>query len=235
MLFPELAEAGLALQAAIPLAELGDAAHQALIDDGVDLDGHRSLVLLGQRGRTLWERSVRHNLDADDPFDDTVQALVTDWFATHAPNAEWTIVYPGSVRLPLGQLATAVGWGDPSPLGITIHPTHGLWIAHRIAFVCDLDLSTAPEPGLHPCASCVDTPCVSACPVEAVSLADRFNLRACAEHRAPVDSACEFQCFSRSACPVASDLQYGPEQMTHHYASGLRSIRAWLDSEKLAP
>ena len=229
--FPELAAAGLELQAALPIDDLAAPVVEALAADGVDLGAHRSLVLLGQRGRALWDRSVRHHLDADDPFDDTVRHLVENWFSHHEPDAAWSVVYPGSVRIPLGQLAATVGWGQPSPLGITIHPEHGLWIAHRIAFVCDLDLSVEPSPGPHPCTSCVGTPCVAACPVDAVSITEPFALRSCAEHRAPAGSECELQCLARNACPVAADLRYGSEQMAHHYASGLRSIRAWLESE----
>ncbi len=229
--FPELADAGLELQAALPISALTDPVLEALGEDGVDLEPHSSLVLLGQRGRALWERSVRHNLDASDPFDDTVRSLVEGWFAIHAPEAAWQVVYPGSSRLPLGQLASTVGWGEPSPLGITIHPEHGLWIAHRIAFVCDLDLTTETASALHPCATCVGTPCVQACPVGAVSMSDPFDLRACAEHRAPEGSECGLQCTSRSSCPVGAELRYGPTQMAHHYASGLKSIRAWLKSD----
>lgn len=229
--FPELAAAGLELQAAIPIDDVAPPVLEALAADEVEVGSHRSLVLLGQRGRSLWDRSVRHHLDADDPFDDTVQQLVHDWFARHAPDSAWTTVYPGSVRVPLGQLAETVGWGQPSPLGITIHPEHGLWIAHRIAFLCDLHLSTDRSSGPHPCTTCVGTPCVSACPVDAVSITAPFVLRSCAEHRAPEGSECELQCLARNACPVAADLRYGPEQMAHHYSSGLRSIRAWLDSE----
>lgn len=229
--FPELADAGLELQAAIPLDELALAATDALREDGVSLENHRSLVLLGQRGRSLWDRSVRHNLSTADPFDHTVRQLVDDWFRAHAPDAGWSIVYPGSVRIPLGQLAEQVGWGQPSPLGITIHPTDGLWIAHRIAFVCTLSLEHRSAASPHPCSSCVDTPCVQACPVGAVSVSDGFGLRTCAEHRAPEGSECAHVCLSRLACPVAADLRYGPEQMHHHYDSGLRSIRSWLEMD----
>jgi ferredoxin len=226
--FPELAAAGLELQASIALRDLPNAAVRALWADGVDTQPHSHLVLLGQRGTRLWDASVRHNLDAPDPFDDTVRQLVESWFAEHAPHAALTIVYPGSVMVPLGQLASFVGWGEPSPLGITIHPIHGLWIAHRLAFLCDLDLQFEPEHLPSPCLTCVDSPCVSACPVDAVSVERPFDLRTCAEHRAPEGSSCGRSCAAREACPVSADLRYGPEQMAHHYASGLSSIRSWL-------
>lgn len=231
-LIPDLVDAGLILQAVIDIDCAPDIAG-TLVAAGVDIDRMRSLVLLGQAGTRLWDRHVRHNLDRADPFDDTSRDLVTTWFEHHHPNATWEVVYPGETLLPLGQLAEQVGWGRPSPLGLTIHSHYGLWIAHRIGFVTDLEFDRAPNPleAAHPCDDCADKPCETACPVGAVSSTSGFDVLTCANHRAPVGSGCEFRCPARSACPVGLDYAYGDTQMKHHYSAGLTSIRRWLHTD----
>ena len=230
-LIPELAEEGLLLQAAVKIFDLGDATRSALAEVGVELSDFRSLVLLAQAGSMFWDRQVVNNLHLDDPFDDRAMAVVESWFESTHPHASWQVVYPGPASLPLGQLATRVGWGASSPLGLTINDEFGLWTAHRLAFVTDLEFvsSVAGPMFAHPCESCRDTPCVSACPVEAVSFSSGYDVESCARHRITDGSPCAHQCLARNACPVGSVHHYGTEQMTHHYGAGLGSIRDWLD------
>lgn len=229
-LIPELAEGGLILQASIKLDELEESTRMAMTDSGVDLSGFASLVLFAQAGKTFWERQVVENLHLEDPFDDRAHAIVEEWFSSTHPNARWQAVYPGPAPLPLGQLASIAGWGGPSPLGLTINEEFGLWTAHRLALVTDLEF-TQPQPSesAHPCESCADTPCVTACPVEAVSLTTGYDVEACANHRVAEHSDCALQCLARNACPVGAEFRYDGEQMAHHYGAGLRSIRDWLD------
>lgn len=227
---PELADAGLLLQGAVKLVDLDDSILAAMVDVGVELDDFNSLVLLAQAGTAFWDRQVVNNLDLDNPFDDRAHAVVAHWFDSTHPHARWQAVYPGPTPLPLGQLATLVGWGSSSPLGLTINDEYGLWTAHRIAFVTDLAFQEVSQGQLpaHPCTSCADTPCVSACPVGAVSFTSGYDVETCAHHRIDDESRCAHQCLARNACPVGSEFQYGAEQMTHHYGAGLGSIRDWL-------
>jgi hypothetical protein len=229
---PELADEGLLLQAVLPIDELDPSTIAALKSINIVPDEWRSLVLTGQAGTTLWDGHVRQNLDRSDPFDDTSIELIDSWFAEHHSDADWSVVYPTDAPLPLGQLAQRVGWGEPSPLGLTIHPEFGLWMSHRVAFVTTLDLpATIPTSVVSPCVTCRGRPCETACPVSAVSLTGGFDVQTCAEHRAEEESACAFQCLARDACPVGAEHRYGDAQMHHHYASGLASIRRWLALE----
>jgi hypothetical protein len=224
----ELAKKGLLLQAAFPLADLDPGLVEPILTSGADLSPFRTLVLLGQAGSTLFESEVKSHLDLANPFDDVVESLVGDWFEQNSPESAWALVYPGEIPLPLGQLAQLAGWGRASPLGLTINPTYGLWLAHRCVFVTDIEWDYHDAAGPHPCDSCVDRPCVAACPAGAVSVTNGFDVKACATHRAPLGSECEFSCRSRDACPVGAEHHYGPVQMKHHYESGLKSVREWL-------
>jgi epoxyqueuosine reductase len=236
-IIPELVEAGLLLQGAIPVADLDDITAAAIEEAKVPLEPYRSLVLLGQAGTTFWDRHAKHHLAEPDPFDRSARKVVANWFDTHHPNASWMAVYPGDANVPLGTLAERLGWGLGSPIGLTIHPEYGLWVAHRFAFLTDIEFeSTVVDPAKvamdHPCSTCIDQPCVSACPVAAVSATNGFDVSVCAHHRISDGSDCRLQCLARNACPVGAEHRYSPAQMHHHYASGLESIIAWLTPDE---
>ncbi len=224
----QLEAKGLLLQAALPLATLAEELKAPLIAAGLDLASFQTLVLMGQAGPRFFEQTVSASREQADPFDAESIRLVADWFATNSPAAKLAIVYPGDIALNLGQLAELGGWGKPSPLGLTIHPEYGLWNAHRVAFLTDIAWDCAQPNRAHPCDTCEAKPCEAACPAKAVSLSDGFDVVSCTGQRAPAGSECEFRCSSREACPVGSEYRYGPIQMKHHYSSGLKSIRQYL-------
>ncbi len=226
-----LAQNGLLLQAAFPIADLDSELIEPILTGGADLSGFNTLVMLAQAGPQLFESQVMEHLNLAHPFDEVVEALVAVWFEHNEPDATWAVVYPGAAALPLGQLAAKAGWGASSPLGLTINPKYGLWLAHRIVFLTNIEWDYQDAPGPHPCDSCIDRPCETACPAAAVSFDAGFSVTSCASHRAPEGSTCEYSCFSRNACPVGADYHYGPVQMRHHYESGLKSIRQWLAVE----
>ena len=229
---PALADAGLPLQAAVPVARLTDDVRHALVATDVDPDGFATMLLFGQGGRRLFEQHVAGELDRTDPFDTISTQLVEEWLAETHPDVRFEVVYPGSAPLPLGRLAELIGWGRPSPLGLSINAEFGLWIAHRVVVLVEADIVVSGQAAAtHPCDSCADTPCVTACPVGAVTLTDPFDLERCSRHRIALDSVCAYQCLARNACPVGADHRYGPVQMRHHYGAGLASIRRWLEPD----
>lgn len=229
--FPELATRGFLAQAVFDLARVAPDVTAALPDRWQRRPGAR-LVLLGQAGRLLWDQMVAEGIAGPDPCDEYSRRTVERWLATTHPDADHEIVYPGAARLPLVRLAGEAGWGRPSPLGLTIDPHYGPWIAHRIAFVTDAPLEpTVRVARPHPCDSCPDRPCVAACPVGAVDAVDGLDLDACAAHRVAPRSSCELRCLAREACPVGAEHRYGDEQMRHHYGAGLASIREHMGSE----
>lgn len=223
--------AGLQLQAAFPVAEL-----PAAVIEPLDAAGHRpaqyhSLVIFAHGGTRLWEYLRSKKDELADPFDDTSRRLGRQFVSEYVDSADYDIVYPGPALLPLGRLAELAGWGRPSPLGLTINPDFGLWMAHRVALLVDAPIEIATHPAPHPCDDCVDKPCVAACPVGAVDPVTGFEVASCIEHRTGLDSSCAHQCLARNACPVGAEHRYGPHQMTHHYGASLKTIRNYLESE----
>lgn len=229
--FQMLREAGLVMQATIPLATLPTWAVDSFTAADIAIEDFSSLVLLGQAGTRFWEYIQGTGTRSEDPFDDVSQQLAERFIVDQLGAQKWQVVYPGPAPLPLGRLAELAGWGQASPLGLTINDQCGLWLAHRVAFLVDAPLpATEPAAFPHPCDSCADRPCVAACPVGAVDLAAGFDVTTCTGFRVLEDSVCAHQCLARLACPVGAEYRYGPEQMVHHYASGLDSIRRYLES-----
>lgn len=112
-----------------------------------------------------------------------------------------------------------------SPLGILLHPQFGLWHSYRgaLGFSQALDVPAKPVAPAHPCDHCLDKPCLSHCPAEAVRV-ENFNVSACRAHLATEggQAGCMQQgCLARNACPVGQAYRYpGPQLRFHMQALG---------------
>ena len=110
----------------------------------------------------------------------------------------------------------------PSPLGILIHPVYGLWHGYRGAFgFYDSLVASVPETAGHPCESCLEKPCLTHCPVGAITL-DGFQYQPCRTHlgTAAGEAGCmQAGCLARAACPVGADYRYPPGQLRFHMAA----------------
>ncbi|MEZ5921762.1 MAG: hypothetical protein R3C60_10475 [Parvularculaceae bacterium] len=108
-----------------------------------------------------------------------------------------------------------------SAIGMLIHPDFGLWHAWRGALGFDEKLDLPPrDERARPCDTCVEKPCLAACPVGAFS-GGVYDVPKCAAHiRRPEGAPCmSAGCLARRACPVGEDYQYTPEQAAFHMKS----------------
>lgn len=107
---------------------------------------------------------------------------------------------------------------SPSPLGMLIHPRYGLWHGYRGALAFEEEIA-APEfePSWSPCETCVEKPCLSACPVAAFKPSG-YDVAACAKHASSVEGeACRVGgCLARRACPVGREYAQGEGQARFH-------------------
>jgi len=181
-----------------------------------------TLILIGDIGGRLWPRfseSAEANDGAPDPLDHWTRRIVDD-IARRIPA---TPLYPfgGPPYWPFQRWAQRAESVFPSPLGILIHPEHGLWHAYRAALVFAEPIDLPPRAEARsPCESCAAKPCLSACPVGAFSGAG-FDVDACTGHitRAAGRPCMDGGCLARNACPVAAHLHYPAPQMRFHMAA----------------
>lgn len=112
-----------------------------------------------------------------------------------------------------------------SPLGLLIHPEWGLWHSYRGALgSADLLPLAPPESSAHPCLTCREQPCLSACPVTAFAPPRPYDHAACRQHLGSDEADClVHSCLARRACPIAPRMRYSAEQSAFH-------MRAFLGS-----
>jgi hypothetical protein len=140
------------------------------------------------------------------------------------------VVFPfdGPPYPPVLDWAKQAGRAYPSPISMFIHGKYGLWHAYRFALLLREAISgispSAPE--IHPCLSCAEQPCLSACPVDAFA-DDRYRVDACVAYLAASEhSDCRQRgCRARRACPVGVEFQYQAGHARFHMNAFLASQR----------
>jgi ferredoxin len=171
-----------------------------------------TLVMVGNAGPDMWS---------------TFEAVRGDYAGRDNPLDGWisdvcgaTPLFPfgGPPHLPFQRWAQRAEPVYPSPVGVLIHPDFGLWHAYRgaLAFTEKLPLpQTDTRPA--PCETCLDKPCLSACPVDAFA-GGTYDVPACVGHITDGDDAdCMPRgCAARRACPVGQEYIYAPAQAEFH-------------------
>ena len=215
-----------------------DALPEAVRSTLGDTEYFSQLILLGHGGKRLWACVQASGMAGEHPIDDYVVQTVTQIFAAEFPDRRYRIAYPGDGPIGLQQLGKLAGWHNPSPFMVGIDQEWGSWFAYRAVVLADTDFSpffavdrSPQELALgrgNPCLNCIEQPCISACPVGAVSN-EAFALDKCIDYRRLAGSACEFTCLARVACPVGSEHRYSAAQLRHTYGISLRMIRQLYD------
>ncbi|MEQ8655214.1 MAG: ferredoxin [Kiloniellales bacterium] len=194
-------------------------------DDGLG-PGVAWLLLLGAIGGSVWpafEKSAEYSDGEANPLDRWSARVIGDL----AQSLGGTALYPfgGPPYRPFLRWAQQAEGLTPSPLGMLIHPLHGLWHSYRgaLAFAAVPAGWHTGDPSPSPCPECA-APCLSACPVGAFT-AEGYDVVTCRRHLATeAGTPCmSGGCLARRACPVAPDLAYDREQTDFH-------MRAFLGS-----
>ena len=192
-------------------------------------------VLVGSTGGAMWTSiTTRGFLERDHPVDEHategIEAFVADVRRTGRRAERVWPQTPGTMEvgpLPITKIGEAAGWGRRSPLGIGIHPRHGLWIGYRGLVLVDGAWKRRVEPEApHPCDQCTERLCVTTCPAAAIGLTKGIRADPCFIERLRPEAACASSCLSRLACPVG-DGRYPSAQLAHHQAYGNRVYHRW--------
>jgi len=188
----------------------------------------RSLILIGNAGSAVWpafQKSDEVRDGAPDSLDRWTHRILTK--IAERMGARALFPFEGPPYMPFQRWARRAEPLQPSPLGILMHPEFGLWHAYRgaLAFAKRLELPRIPE-GVSPCLTCVDKPCLSACPVSAF-LHEGYDVESCARHLSGDRgrTCMGGGCLARLACPVGADYRYAPEHQRFHMSAFLRSRR----------
>jgi len=196
----------------------------------------RTVILLGFTGGAQW-RAFQDSGEAQDglphPLDRwsrrVIGALASEFGAAD--------FYPSGTPaspLPFQRLAQRCEPVHPSPIGLLIHETYGLWHAYRGGLCLRERIALPPSPPASPepspppgspCESCADRPCLSACPVHAFRDGS-FDIDACVSHvLGAAGTDCRHDgCLARRACPVGREFRYAAPQTRFHMSAFLRAV-----------
>jgi len=190
------------------------------------LAGVGTIVLAGMAGREGWSAFAASPEAGDglgDPLDRWSRRVI-EALARELGGAAF-FPFGGPPFWPFQQWARRAEPVHPSPIGILIHPRHGLWHSYRGALGFREKLAIpAPAALPSPCESCSGRWCLKACPVGAFSSAG-YDVAACVAHvKSPAGGDCmSLGCRARRACPVGAEHAYGPGQANFLMEAFLRA------------
>jgi epoxyqueuosine reductase len=180
--------------------------------------GTGTLLLLAPQEPQFWPaftESAEYRDGAPDPMDRWSAKVIGQL----AQDLGGTALFPfgGPPFHPFYSWALASGRAWASPVRLLVHDSAGLFISYRGALALPGRMQLPAPTAAMPCTTCMDKPCLTACPIGALGAED-YNVPPCRAHiagNAGRDCA-EGGCLVRRACPVSARHGRLPEQSAFH-------------------
>lgn len=199
---------------------------EARADDGLPEaapgEPARSIVLAGNAGSAFWP-----DFTGSPEYADGQPHPLNRWSArvlggiAEAQGVGVVFPFQGPPYWPFQQWARRAGNVSPSPLGVLAHRVWGLWFAYRGAFLLPERVAPLEAPEGGPCETCLEKPCLEACPAGALTRETAYRADTCRAHvaGAGADTCGARGCQVRHACPFGRDYAYVPAQAAFHMAA----------------
>ena len=180
-----------------------------------DLDGFQTLLMLGPDEPSFWSvfTSSAEFQEPKDPMDHWSKRVI----GALADELAGKAFFPsdGPPYPPFFTWATRTQRCHSSPVNLLVHDRAGMMVSFRGALALR-EAVTLPEPPANPCLSCAETPCLSSCPVNALT-PEGYDVAACKSHiSSPEGRECMQGCKVRLACPVSQTFGRLPAQTEFH-------------------
>lgn len=187
---------------------------------GFHTDGN-TLVLLGA-GKACWpsfKRAQEYSDGLPDPLDRWSKRIIGG--IADKLGADDSYPSDGPPYAPFIDWALQTRRFFQSPTGMMVHDKAGLMISIRGALRFQGTLTLDQALSKNPCYTCVARPCVSACPVDALSESHPYDVPVCKsflDTREGQDCMAN-GCKVRRACPVSIQFERSAEQSAFHMIS----------------
>lgn len=185
----------------------------ACLVDGV---GEGTLVLLGPAEPGFWTHVTAEPEFRDgepDPLDRWSLRIISDLAAT----VDGVPLFPfGEPLRPFFTWAIRSGRAWQSPVMLLVHDIAGLMVSYRGAILLP-GHEKQQSPGRNPCTTCIEKPCLSACPPRALT-GDGYDVDACHAYLDTEAGSTNLLagCAVRRACPVSKSYGRSKAQSAFH-------------------
>jgi len=174
-----------------------------------------SLVLVGPNEPSFWDH-FRESKEYSDGRDNPLDRWSKRVLDKVAKDVDGAAFYPfgGPPFHPFFTWALETGRFWSSPIQFLVHETEGLFVSFRGAILLDQRIELSP-PIASPCETCIERPCLTACPVGA--FANGYDVASCKgflNSRKGIDCMSN-GCAARRACPVGQGKRQ-PAQANFH-------------------
>jgi epoxyqueuosine reductase len=179
--------------------------------------GTRTLVLIGTEGGRAWWDRVTDSPEWQDGTPDPVDRWSKRVLGGIAARFGGIALFPsdGPPWPPFQRWALATGRVWESPVRLLVHAEAGLWVAFRGALA--LPFEVALPAAARPCDRCLTKPCLTACPVGALTEAGYEVPRCRTFLDTPAGADCMGRgCAARRACPVSQSHARLTAQSAYH-------------------
>lgn len=204
----------------------------------------KTIIVIGNGGRDFWcgfraycnahpDYLTQHEHPLDDYTVSTLESALT--LILQTTEAKYRYLYPfrfWSEPVSFMHLACAAQLASPSLLGVVVHPQYGPWMALRAAILIDQELSTPPHaPGFDPCPTCAERACIAACPAQAISRENGWDIPACVQHRLRVTTDCTNFCHARHDCVYGREHRYPLDELRYHQRQSFAEMRKYFEPQ----
>ena len=177
--------------------------------------GTRTLLLIGPREPGFWPHlQAQPEWDGPDPVDRWSRRVIGRLACDLAAKALFP--FGGPPYQPFYSWALRSGSVWESPVKLLVHAGQGLFVSFRGALALREQVDLPPPPA-RPCDTCEGKPCLTACPVAALTGAG-YDVPRCRAHLdRPEGAPClTGGCLVRGTCPASQAYARMPEQSAYH-------------------
>ena len=187
--------------------------------------GTRTLIMLGPREPGFWaylKSQEEFQQGLPNPLDRWSKRVI-DLIGIKSGGEP---IYPfgGPPYHPFMTWALKTGRSWHSPVQFLVHETAGLMVSYRGVLAYQDHIPLPEPPGVSPCETCADKPCMTACPI-GVLTPDGYDADGCRTYIGSFEGqdCLGMGCQVRRICPVSQTYQRDPRQSEFHQMAFLNN------------